>query len=238
MKKIGLIGGLSWQSSVDYYRIINEESNRRLGGNRTVESIMYSTDLHTKLMHVERGELDLLAREFIEITKGLRAAGADVALLCTNTMHIVYDKIRRAVDIPMIHIVDATRREIKKQGMDKVALLGTTFTMTQPFIIDKLKNQYGITSLVPDKSDMAEIMRVIEEELTFDILKDSSRREFVRIIKDLEKRGAQGVILGCTEIPMLIKQKDSPIPVFDTTALHALAAVDFALDGETLPFEG
>ena len=234
MKKIGLIGGLSWQSTVDYYRIINEESNKRLGGAHTVESVTYSTDLPVKLNHVINNEMDRLAQEFIDITKSLEKAGAEVVLLCTNTMHIVFDQIQKNVNVPMIHIIDATAKEIKKQGIDKVALLGTTFTMTQPFIINKLKDEYGITPIVPKEEQMTEIMRVIEEELTFNILKDSSREYFVNVIKELQAQGAQGAILGCTEIPMLIKQKDSPVPVFDTTAIHAIAAVDFALEDEGL----
>ena len=229
MKKIGLIGGLSWQSSVDYYRIINEESNKRLGNKSTVESIMYSTDLERKFNLVTSGQIDQLAKEFIEIGQSLEKAGADVVIMCTNTMHTVFDEIQKRINIPMIHIVDATAQAIKKQGLNKVALLGTTYTMTQPFYIEKLKNKYGIDTVVPKPEQMNEIMRVIEEELTFDILTDESRKFFVDVINELKEQGAQGVILGCTEIPMLIKQKDSPIPVFDTTELHAMAAVDFAM---------
>ena len=229
MKKIGLIGGLSWQSTVDYYRIINEESNKRLGAKSTVESIIYSTDLETKLDHVYKGELDVLTDEFIGITKSLKQAGADVVLLCTNTMHIVFEGIQKNVDVPMIHITDATAAAIQKAGLKKVGILGTTFTMTQPFIIGKLKEEYGIECVSPDPEDMPEIMRVIQEELTFNILKDSSREYYVNVIRKLQAKGAEGVILGCTEIPMLIKQKDSPVPVFDTTELHALSAVDYAL---------
>ncbi len=230
MKKVGLIGGLSWQSSVDYYRIVNEESNKRLGGNSTIESIMYSTDLHGKLEHVVKGEYRQLAREFTDIAQSLEKAGADVIVLCTNTMHLVFDQVARNVGVPMIHIVDATAQAIKKAGLEKVALLGTTFTMTQPFYKEKLKEQYGIETLVPKEEQMTEIMRVIEEELTFNILKEESRQYFVNVIKELQRQGAQGVILGCTEIPMLIKQKDSPIPVFDTTYLHAVAALDWAME--------
>lgn len=229
MKKIGLIGGLSWQSSVDYYRIINEESNKRLGNKSTVESIMYSTDLERKFNLVTSGQIDQLAKEFIEIGQSLEKAGADVVIMCTNTMHTVFDEIQNQINIPMIHIVDATAQAIKKQGLNKVALLGTTYTMTQPFYIEKLKNKYGIDTVVPKPEQMNEIMRVIEEELTFDILTDNSRKFFIDVINELKEQGAQGVILGCTEIPMLIKQKDSPIPVFDTTELHAMAAVDFAM---------
>ncbi|MBR2991349.1 MAG: amino acid racemase, partial [Solobacterium sp.] len=200
-----------------------------LGGKSTVESIIYSTDLEEKYGLVMKNDMETLAKEFTEITHSLEAAGADVALLCTNTMHTVFDEIQKNVGIPMIHITDATAAAIRKQGLKKVGILGTTFTMTQPFIIQKLKDDYGIECIAPRPDQMPEIMRVIEEELTFNILKESSREYYVGIIKELQAQGAEGVILGCTEIPMLIKQKDSPIPVFDTTTLHALAAVDFAM---------
>lgn len=230
MKKIGIIGGLSWQSTVDYYKIINEESNRRLGNKSTVESIIYSTDLEGKFNHVVRGELDELAREFIEIAHSLEKAGADVIIMATNTMHLVYEKVRASVSVPVIHIADPTAEAIKKAGFDKIALLGTSFTCTHPFYMGRLKENYGIDTIVPTEEEKKEIQRVIEEELTFDIIKDSSREYYVNVIKELARQGAQGVILGCTEIQMLIKQEDSPIPVFDTTTLHAMAAVNFALD--------
>jgi aspartate racemase len=229
MKKIGLIGGLSWQSSVEYYRIINEVSNNRLGDKATVESIMYSTDLQRKFDLVTSGDLDTLAEEFIDITKSLERAGADVVVMCTNTMHLVFDKVAESVNVPMIHIVDATGEAIRKAGIKKVALLGTTFTMTDPFIMGRLKEKYDVDCLVPTEEEKPEIMRVIEEELTYNILKESSREYYVNVIKELARQGAEGVILGCTEIPLLIKQKDSPIPVFDTTELHALAALDYAM---------
>ncbi len=229
MKKVGLIGGLSWQSTVDYYRIINEESNNRLGNKSTVESIIYSTDLERKYNLVTSGQLDTLAEEFIDIAAGLERAGADVIVMCTNTMHTVFNEIQASTKVPMIHIVDATGQAIKDAGIDKVALLGTTFTMTQPFYIKKLKDDFGIDTVVPQPEQMDEIMRVIEEELTFNIIKDSSREYFVNVIKELQEKGAKGVILGCTEIQMLIKQKDSPVPVFDSTELHALAALNFAM---------
>ncbi|MBR5520419.1 MAG: aspartate/glutamate racemase family protein [Oscillospiraceae bacterium] len=229
MKKVGLIGGLSWQSTVDYYKIINEESNNRLGNKSTVESIIFSTDLERKYNLVTSGQLDTLAEEFIEIAQSLEKAGSDVIVMCTNTMHTVFDKIQANVNVPMIHIVDATGQAIKDEGINKVALLGTTFTMTQPFYIKKLKDDYGIDTLVPQPQQMDEIMRVIEEELTFNIIKDSSRDYFVNVISELKEQGAQGVILGCTEIQMLIKQKDSPVPVFDSTELHALAALNYAM---------
>ncbi|MBQ8603978.1 MAG: aspartate/glutamate racemase family protein [Oscillospiraceae bacterium] len=229
MKKVGLIGGLSWQSTVDYYRIINEESNNRLGNKSTVESIIFSTDLERKYNLVTSGQLDTLAQEFIEIAQSLEKAGSDVIVMCTNTMHTVFNEIQANVNVPMIHIVDATGQAIKDAGIDKVALLGTTFTMTQPFYIKKLKDDFGIDTVVPKPEQMDEIMRVIEEELTFNIIKDSSREYFVNVINELKEQGAKGVILGCTEIQMLIKQKDSPVPVFDSTELHALAALNYAM---------
>ena len=230
MKKIGMVGGLSWQSTVDYYRIVNEESNNRLGNKSTVESIIFSTDLERKYNLVTSGQLDTLAEEFIDIAQSLERAGADVVIMCTNTMHTVFDQIQAEINIPMIHIVDATAQAIKKAGKSKVALLGTTFTMTQPFYKAKLKDVYGIDTVVPKPEQMEEIMRVIEEELTFNIIKDSSREYFVNVINELKEQGAEGVILGCTEIQMLIKQKDSPVPVFDSTELHALAALDFVME--------
>ena len=229
MKKVGLIGGLSWQSTVDYYRIINEESNNRLGNKSTVESIIFYTDLERKYNLVTSGQLDTLAQEFIEIAQSLEKAGSDVIVMCTNTMHTVFNEIQANVNVPMIHIVDATGQAIKDAGIDKVALLGTTFTMTQPFYIKKLKDDFGIDTVVPKPEQMDEIMRVIEEELTFNIIKDSSREYFVNVINELKEQGAKGVILGCTEIQMLIKQKDSPVPVFDSTELHALAALNYAM---------
>lgn len=229
MKKIGMVGGLSWQSTVDYYKIINEESNKRLGNKSTVEQIIWSTDLERKFNHVVNGELDELADEFIEIAQGLERAGADCVIMATNTMHLVFDKVAASVKIPMIHIADPTAEAIKKAGFDKVALLGTSFTCTHPFYMGRLKEKYGIECLVPTEEEKVEIQRVIEEELTFNIIKDSSRDYYRKVIDELARQGAQGVILGCTEIQMLIKQRDTPLPVFDTTTLHALAAVDFAM---------
>lgn len=229
MKKIGLIGGLSWQSTVDYYRIINEESNKRLGNKSTVESITYSTDLERKYNLVTSGQIETLASEFIDIAQSLEKAGADVVIICSNTMHAVFDEAKARINVPMIHIVDATGQAIKDAGVDKVALLGTTYTMTQPFYIKKLKDDFGIETVVPKPEQMTEIMRIIEEELTFNIIKDSSREYYVNVIKELKEQGAKGVILGCTEIQMLIKQKDSPVPVFDSTELHALAALNYAM---------
>ncbi len=229
MKKIGLIGGLSWQSTVEYYRIINEESNRRLGGLDTAECILYSVNLAEKLGRMTRGEYQQLGQEFLEVGQKLVAAGADMVLLCTNTMHAVYDTLSAGLSVPVLHIADATAAAIRRQGLTKVALLGTPFTLTQPFYKDRLKQLHGIDVVIPTPEQGAEIYRVIQEELTFHLLKESSRRYFLDVLDTLRAQGAQGVILGCTEIPLLIQQQHTDLPVFDTTTLHALAAVDEAL---------
>ena len=228
MKKIGLIGGLSWQSTVEYYRVINEESNRRLGGLGTAECILYSVNLAEKLGRMARGEEKQLGEEFLDVSKKLVFAGADMILLCTNTMHAVYDVLADGLSVPVIHIADATAAAIKKQGLTKVALLGTPFTLTQPFYNDRLKKLHGIDVVIPTKEQGEEIYRVINEELTFHILKEESRRYFLDVIDSLRAQGAQGAILGCTEIPLLIQQEHTALPVFDTTVLHAMAAVDAA----------
>ena len=229
MKKIGLIGGLSWPSTVEYYRIINAESNRRLGGLDTAECILYSVNLAEKLGRMTRGEYQQLGQEFLDVGQKLVAAGADMVLLCTNTMHAVYDTLSAGLSVPVLHIADATAAAIRRQGLTKVALLGTPFTLTQPFYKDRLKQLHGIDVVIPTPEQGAEIYRVIQEELTFHLLKESSRRYFLDVLDTLRAQGAQGVILGCTEIPLLIQQQHTDLPVFDTTTLHALAAVDEAL---------
>ena len=230
MKKIGLIGGLSWQSSIEYYRIINEQSNLLLGGSHTVESIMYSTDLPQKLGLMSRRETAELAREFIDISNSLAAAGAGMVLLCTNTMHAVFDEIESSISLPMIHIADATAQAIKEKGLKKVALLGTVFTMQQPFYKDRLA-RHGIEVTVPSEDEAQEIHRVIVDELTFGDIRESSRALYLDIMERLRREeGAEGAILGCTEIPLLIHQEHTDIPVFDTTFLHAMAAVKLALE--------
>ena len=216
MKRIGLIGGLSWQSTVDYYRIINEESAKRLGGLNNVESIVYSVNLNEMLEHMGKGEVEILGGKFAAVGKKLEEAGADLIVLCTNTMHAACAQLEESIHVPFIHIADATADEIKRLGLHKVGLMGTPFTMGQDFYKGRLRDKHGIEVIV------------IQEELTFGILKDESRKYFLSVIEELRSRGAEGVILGCTEIPMLIKQTDTDLPVLDTTALHAMAAVRLA----------
>ncbi len=228
MKRIGLIGGLSWQSTVDYYRIINEESAKRLGGLNNVESIVYSVNLNEMLGLMGKGDIATLGGKFAAVGKKLEEAGADLVVLCTNTMHAACQQLEAELHVPFIHIADATGAEIHRQGLHKVGLMGTPFTMGQDFLKGRLREKFGIEVIVPAEDRWQEIYRVIQEELTFGILKDESRRWFLSVIEELRAQGAEGVILGCTEIPMLIKQSDTDLPVFDTTALHAMAAVDLA----------
>jgi len=228
VKTIGLIGGLSWQSTVEYYRIINEESGRRLGGNRTAQVILYSVSLEEMLGHMERGEKELLREKFVRIGQTLKQAGAQELVLCTNTMHAVCDGLEQAVGLPFLHIADATAAAIKSRGFTKVGLLGTPFTMGQHFYKGRLWERHGIQVITPPEEEFPEIYRVITEELTFHKIKEASRAYYLSQIEALARRGAQGVILGCTEIPLLIQQQHTPIPVFDTTTLHALAAVELA----------
>ena len=228
MKRIGLIGGLSWQSTVDYYRIINEESAKRLGGLNNVESIVYSVNLNEMLEHMGKGEVEILGGKFAAVGKKLEEAGADLIVLCTNTMYAACAQLEESIHVPFIHIADATADEIKRLGLHKVGLMGTPFTMGQDFYKGRLRDKHGIEVIVPQESEWNEIYRVIQEELTFGILKDESRKYFLSVIEELRSRGAEGVILGCTEIPMLIKQTDTDLPVLDTTALHAMAAVRLA----------
>ena len=193
-----------------------------------VESIAYSVNLNEMLEHMGRGEVDILEEKFAAVGKKLEQAGADLIVLCTNTMHAASARLEREINIPFIHIADATADEIKRLGLHKVGLMGTPFTMGQDFYKGRLTEKHGIEVIVPQEGEWEEIYRVIQEELTFGILKEESRKYFLSVMEELRARGAEGVILGCTEIPMLIKQSDTDLPVLDTTALHAMAAVRLA----------
>ena len=183
MKRIGLIGGLSWQSTVDYYRIINEESAKRLGGLNNVESIVYSVNLNEMLEHMGKGEVEILGGKFAAVGKKLEEAGADLIVLCTNTMHAACAQLEESIHVPFIHIADATADEIKRLGLHKVGLMGTPFTMGQDFYKGRLRDKHGIEVIVPQESEWNEIYRVIQEELTFGILKDESRKYFLSVIE-------------------------------------------------------
>jgi len=230
MKTIGMIGGMSWESSLEYYRILNEGVKEVLGGTHSCQCLMYSFDFDQveKLQH--DGRWDELTDRMVAEAENLKKAGADFILICTNTMHRMASDIEGATGLKVLHIAEATGKAIVDKGLKKVALLGTEFTMTGDFYHKVLRDSFGMEVMIPEESDRKEIHRVIYEELILGQLKEGSRDFYKKIIEKLALEGAEGVILGCTEIPLLIKEGDVSIPVFDTTELHARAAVTYALN--------
>ena len=228
LKVLGLIGGVSWASTVEYYRIINEEANKRLGGINTIECIVYSLNLGELKEYQDKDDWKSVANILLDAARKLERAGAEGIIICANTMHKVADYIEEDISIPLIHIVDATAKEIIKKKVRYVGLLGTKFTMEESFYRDRLK-KYGISTIVPEPKDREVVNNIIYNELCKGIIREESKTTVISIIKKLVKKGAEGVILGCTELPLLIKQKDVDIPIFDTTMIHAKAAVNYAL---------
>ncbi|MDO8661337.1 MAG: aspartate/glutamate racemase family protein [Candidatus Woesearchaeota archaeon] len=228
MKTIGLVGGMSWESTAEYYRIINEEINKRLGTFHSAQIAMYSVDFEEIEQLQRKGAWSELSDRMIEAAKKVQAAGADLVLLCTNTMHETADAVQKSIDIPLLHIADATAERILVDKYRRIALLGTKYTMERDFYKGRLLER-GIEILIPEERDRENIQHIIYEELCRGDVREKSREIFREIITTLARRGAEGVILGCTEIPMLIKQKDSSIPVYDTTRIHAEIAVEHAL---------
>jgi len=229
VKVIGLLGGMSWESTLEYYRIINETVKERLGGLHSAKCILYSFDFAEIESLQRKGDWDKLAEMLIDAAKKLEACGAGLIVICTNTMHKLADKVEAKINIPLIHIVDATAEKILEKNIKQVGLLGTRFTMEEPFYKRRLEEKYGIKVIIPNSKEREIVDRVIFEELVLGIIRQSSRERFKQIIYSLVDRGAEGIILGCTEIPLLIKQEDVTVPVFDTTTIHARAAVEFAL---------
>jgi aspartate racemase len=229
MKTIGLIGGMSWESTALYYRLINETVKERLGGLHSAKLLLYSVDFHDieRLQHA--GDWDESGRVLARTAQSLQGAGADFLVLCTNTMHKVAPAIESAVRIPLLHIADGTAEEIKRAGLKKIGLLGTGFTMEQAFYKDRLRDRHGIDVRVPEQTDRDLVHRVIYEELCLGQVRDPSRAEYRRIIQSLVDGGAEAVILGCTEITMLIGTADAQVPLLDTTAIHARKAAEWAL---------
>jgi aspartate racemase len=225
---IGMLGGMSWESSAEYYRLVNEAVRDRLGGLHSARCILYSVDFAEVEALQVSGRWDDAGRLLAEAARSLEAAGADLLLLCTNTMHKVADQIQDAISIPMPHLADTTAAAVTAAGLSTVGLLGTAFVMEQDFYRDRLAAR-GLKVIVPPAADRALVHQVIYDELCVGIVRDASRRRYVEVIQRLVAAGAQGVILGCTEIELLIGPKNSPVPVFPTTQLHALAAVDLAL---------
>jgi aspartate racemase len=230
MKIIGLIGGMSWESTIPYYRQINESIKERLGGLHSAKIILYSVDFHDieRLQHA--GDWETAGQLLGDAARCLEGAGADFLVLCTNTMHKVAAAIEAAVHIPLVHIVDPTAAEIKAAGFSTVGLLGTRFTMEESFYKDRLQERHGLRILIPPFEDRQIIHRIIFEELCLGRTLDESRHEFRRVIRSLIHRGAEAVILGCTEISLLVDQQDAAVPLFDTTRLHARRAAEAALD--------
>lgn len=226
MKTIGLIGGMSWESSLEYYRIINEEVKRRLGGFHSAKSVMVSVDFAEIEAMQMADRWDDAAQLLSEAARQVERGGGDMVVLCTNTMHKVADAMQDAINIPLLHIADASAMAIKAQGLKRVGLLGTRFTMEQDFYRTRLEQQHGLEVIIPDAADRDTVHRVIYDELVLGVINPTSRQAYQAII---EKMGTEGVILGCTEIGLLIKAEDSPVPVFDTTTIHAVAAVEWAL---------
>jgi aspartate racemase len=231
MKTIGMIGGMSWESSIEYYRIINQTVRARLGGLHSAKSIMVSVEFAEieALQHQDRW--DELATIMIDAARSLEKGGADFVIICTNTMHKLYDKIQNSIDIPMLNIADATAAKINADGIDRVALLGTRFTMEEDFYKGRLTERFGLDVIIPEQDEMDIVHRVIYDELCAGIIKPDSKQKYAAIIRRLISTGARGIILGCTEIGLLVKPEDSSVALFDTTEIHAQEAVRYALEG-------
>ncbi|MEZ5759335.1 MAG: aspartate/glutamate racemase family protein [Emcibacteraceae bacterium] len=230
MKTIGLLGGMSWESSALYYRDINEGIKKSLGGLHSAQIAMVSVDFEPieKLQHA--GDWDGTAEILIKAAKGIEAAGADFMLICTNTMHEVAPQIEKNIGIPILHIADATAEVIKEMGLKTVGLIGTAFTMERDFYKGRLTDKHSINVITPDEKDRKIIHDVIYHELVLGVIKDTSKAEYHRIIKKLSDDGAEAVILGCTEIGMLVKQVDTDVTVLDTTSIHSKKAVEKAIE--------
>ena len=229
MKTIGLIGGMSWESSIEYYRIINEAVKAKLGGLHSAKSIMVSVDFAEMETLQHQGKWVEAAQMLIEAAKNLENGGADLIVLCTNTMHKVADELQASVKIPLLHIADATAQRVKDAGIRKIGLLGTRFTMEEEFYKGRLSQTYGLNVIIPNAQEREIVHRVIYDELVIGEIRQHSKEQYIGIIEQMVKQGAEGVILGCTEIGLLIHKQDSRVPLFDTTRIHAEAAVEYAL---------
>lgn len=229
MKTIGLLGGMSWESTASYYRIINDEIKRRLGGLHSAQILLYSLDFQEIEDLQHRGRWDAAADILLHGARRIESGGADFLLICTNTMHRVAGRVESGIGIPLLHIADATGQQIRTQGFNKVALLGTRFTMEQAFYRGRLEERFDLEVLVPGETERETVHRVIYDELCLGSVHEASRERFADIIRGLADRGAEAVILGCTEIALLIDGKHSPVPLFDTTRIHAIGAVNEAL---------
>ncbi|WP_372408074.1 aspartate/glutamate racemase family protein [Streptomyces luteireticuli] len=228
MKTIGLLGGMSWESTAEYYRLLNTLTRERLGGLHSAKCVLYSVDFAEIERLQAAGRWEEAGEVLAGAAKALEAAGAELLLLCTNTMHKVADQVTAAASVPLLHLADATAAAVRAAGVRKAALLGTAFTMEQAFYKDRLAAG-GLEVLVPDEEGRRTVHRVIYEELCAGVVREESRAAYREIIRGLVAAGAEGVVLGCTEIELLVDEGDSPVPVFPTARLHAEAAVEWAL---------
>jgi aspartate racemase len=229
MKTIGLIGGMSWESSVEYYRIINEEVKARLGGLHSAKCLLYSVDFAEMERYQANGEWDKAGELLAEVALSLEKAGADFIVICTNTMHMVVEAIEAKINIPVLHIAEATAKRIKQSNLKKIGLLGTKYTMEQSFYTSRLENN-GLNVIVPNQEDRDMVNKVIYEELCLGNIQQASKEYYQQVIKRLIEDGAEGIILGCTEIGLLVKKEDSEVPLFDTAEIHAIESVNLALE--------
>jgi aspartate racemase len=229
MKIIGLIGGMSWESSLEYYRIINEMMCKKLGGFHSAKSMMYSVNFADIELLQHQSKWDEATKVMIDAARKVESGGADFIVICTNTMHKMVEEIQRHINIPILHIADATANEIKSTGLSKIGLLGTKFTMEESFYTDRLIERHGLQVLIPTKQGREFVHRVLYDEFISGDIPLSSKLHFIKIMDQLVEQGAEGIILGCTEIGLFINQQDVNVPLFDTTRIHATVAVEYAL---------
>jgi len=229
MKTIGFIGGMSWESSLEYYRIVNEEVKARLGGFHSAKCVMYSVDFQEIEEMQHQGKWDDATEVLIDAAQKVERGGADFIAICTNTMHKMAEDVEANIGIPLLHIVDVTAAKIKEQGQHTVGLLGTKFTMEQEFYKGRLIEKHGISVIIPPEDERDDIHTILYSELCIGDIRSESKAKFQEVIAHLAAKGAEGIVLGCTEIPLIVKQDDYTIPLYDTTSLHAKAAVDMAL---------
>ena len=229
MKTIGLIGGMSWESTITYYQLLNEAAKERLGGLHSAKILLYSVDFFEVEALMSRGDWDAAADLLGGVAERLERAGADFVLICTNTLYKVAPQVQSRIRVPLVHIAEAAADALLERGISRVALLGTKYTMTQDFYRDKLTER-GIEVLIPEGDDIEMVNRVIFDELCLGVVKPESKAEYLRVIEELRQRGAEGLLLGCTELGLIVSQKDVSLPMFDTTVIHANKAAQLALE--------
>jgi aspartate racemase len=234
VRTIGLLGGMSWESSIEYYRIVNERVRERLGGYHSAASVMYSFDFHEVEELQRAGDWDEAGRRLADAARRVEGAGAELLVLCTNTMHRLADRVQAAVEIPLVHIADATAQAVRGLGIGRVGLLGTRYTMEQDFYRGRLA-RHGFEVLVPDPPALEAVHRIIYDELVHGVVRPASRARYLEVVGALTGRGAEAVILGCTEIELLVKDGDAAVPLLETARIHAETAADVAVDHAALP---